>query len=473
MRRPDRDRSRPPSPRPRTLWLIPSPIMQSPFFESGFIVTWLRVIWGWLRETLLAPEQIVYTAMQVPALVGTGFTAWWIHDFARPWLTRRIEAGSAGDRGRHALLTLVSLIFPLLWLIGLGIAGSVAARFGWPNHWIRIGIHLLAAWIAVRLFAILLREPVWARAVVIAVYSIAALAILDLLDPTLAALDRLAIRFGQVRLSLLTVLKSMLYFGIALWVAVLVSRVLERRLEHLPSLTPSVRVLFGKLLTGGLIALAVVVSLASAGIDFTALALFGGALGVGLGFGLQKIISNLISGVLLLMDKSIKPGDVIQIGETYGWVASLGARYVSVETRDGTEYLIPNEEIVTQQVINWSHRNDLARLKVQVRISYDTDVRQALDLMVEGARRPARVLADPAPRALLLEFGESFLLLELRFWIRDVSNGIRNISSDVRLEIWDLFREHGIALPIPQQGIHINSLPPVVLRPGDMAHPSA
>jgi small-conductance mechanosensitive channel len=349
-------------------------------------------------------------------------------------------------------------------MAGLVIAGAGAARFGWPNHWIRLGIHLLAAWIAIRLFSLFVREPVWARAVVIAAYSIAVLAILDLLDPTLAFLDRLAINLGQMRLSLLTVLKSMFYFGIALWAAVLVSRVLEQRLQHLPSLTPSVRVLFGKLLTGGLIALAVVVSLASAGIDFTALALFGGALGVGLGFGLQKITSNLISGIMLLMDKSIKPGDVIQIGETYGWVASLGARYVSVETRDGTEYLIPNEELITHQVINWSHRNDLARLKVRVRISYDTDVRKALELMVLGAGRPARVLADPAPRALLLEFGESFLLLELRFWIRDVHNGIRNISSDVMLEIWDLFREHGITLPVPQQGIHINALPPVTVH---------
>jgi small-conductance mechanosensitive channel len=445
--------------------------MQTPFFDAGLIMAWLRTVWDWLGGELFTPTNIVHTAMQIPALVGTGFTAWWIHDFARPWLIRRIQAGATGDYGRHALLVLSSLIFPLLWIGGLVIAGIVAARFGWPNHWIRMGIHLLAAWIAIRLFALLVREPVWARALVIAAYSLAALAILDLLDPTLTLLDRLALNLGNVRLSLLTVLKSMFYFGIALWAAVLASRALERRLEQLPNLTPSVRVLFGKLLKGGLITLAVLVSLASAGIDFAALALFGGALGVGVGFGLQKIISNLIGGVLLLMDKSIKPGDVIQIGETYGWVASLGARYVSVETRDGTEYLIPNEEIITQQVINWSHRNDLARLKVQVRISYDTDVRKALELMVEGARRPARVLVDPAPRALLLEFGESFLLLELRFWIRDVYNGIRNISSDVMLEIWDLFREHGITIPMPQQGIHINTLPPLTVRLDDARPP--
>ncbi len=440
--------------------------MQPSSFDSGFIVTWLRLIWAWLRANFFTPEHIVYTAMQMPALVGTGFTAWWIYDFVHPWLSGRIQARQTDEYGRHTLLVLASLLFPLLWIAGLAIAGSVAVRFGWPSHWIRIGIHLLAAWIAIQLFAIWVREPVWARAVVIAAYSIAVLAILNLLDPTLTFLDRLAIQLGNLRLSLLTVLKSMFYFGIMLWVAVLISRALERRLQHLPNLTPSVRVLFGKLFKGGLIMLAVVVSLASSGIDFTALALFGGALGVGLGFGLQRIISNLISGVLLLMDKSIKPGDVIQIGGTYGWVASLGARYVSVETRDGTEYLIPNEEIITHQVINWSHRNDLARLKVQVRVAQDADVRKALELMAEGARRPARVLSDPAPRALLLEFGESFLLLELRFWIDDVYNGIRNISSEVMLEILDLFREHGITIPMPQQGIHINAMPPLTVNLG-------
>ncbi|MCC8998037.1 MAG: mechanosensitive ion channel, partial [Candidatus Contendobacter sp.] len=317
--------------------------MQQPFFDGDLLFAWLRTVWDWLSGDVFTPTHIVQSAMQMPALVGSGFTAWWIHDFAYPWLIRRIQNHVAGEYSRPVLLMLASLVFPLLWIAGLVIAGSVAVRFGWPNHWIWIGIHLLAAWIAIRLFSLLVREPVWARALVIAAYSLAALAILDLLDPTFALLDRLALRLGPTRLSLLTVLKSMFYFGAMLWAAMLVSRALERRLLHLPNLTPSVQVLFGKLLKGGLITMAVLVSLASSGIDFTALAVFGGALGVGLGFGLQAIISNLISGIMLLMDKSIKPGDVIQIGETYGWVASLGARYVSVETRDGTEYLIHNE----------------------------------------------------------------------------------------------------------------------------------
>lgn len=437
--------------------------MQQSLFDGERLFAGLWAAWDWLHS-LFTPMYIVQSAMQMPALVSSGFIAWWIYDFLHPWLKRRIQRRVAGDHRRSVWQTLASLIFPLLWMAGLTIAGAVAARFGWPSHWVRIGIHLLAAWITVRSFSVFVREPVWARALVIAAYSIAVLAILDLLDPTLALLDRLALNLGQTRLSLLIVLKSMFYFGVMLWAAMLASRALEQRLSHLPNLTPSVQVLFGKLLKGGLITMAVLVALAGSGIDFTALALFGGALGVGLGFGLQAIISNLISGIMLLMDKSIKPGDVIQIGETYGWVASLGARYVSVETRDGTEYLIPNTEIITRQVVNWSHRNDLARLKVQIRIAYETDVRKALDLMVQGAKRPARVLADPAPRALLLDFGQGFMLLELRFWICDVQNGIRNISSDVRLEIWDLFREHGIAIPMPQQGIHINALPPLAVH---------
>jgi small-conductance mechanosensitive channel len=169
---------------------------------------------------------------------------------------------------------------------------------------------------------------------------------------------------------------------------------------------------------------------------------------------------------MLLMDKSIKPGDIIQVGNTYGWVSSLGARYVAVETRDGTEFLIPNEDMITQQVINWSHRNDLARIKVQARISYDTDVEHALKLMVMATDKPARVLKRPAPRGLLLGFEESYMELELRFWIRDVQNGIRNVSSEVMLEIWRLFREHGIRVPMPRRELFVQSLPPVTTAAG-------
>jgi len=157
------------------------------------------------------------------------------------------------------------------------------------------------------------------------------------------------------------------------------------------------------------------------------------------------------------LDKSIKPGDVIEVGGTYGWVSSLGARYVSVETRDGTEFLIPNEDIITHQVVNWSHRSDRVRLKVPVRVPHDSDIDQALALMREAASLPRRVLAVPAPNALIMAFGETAIELELRFWIEDAHNGVHNIKSEVLYEIWRLFRQEGIQIPYPKRDLYMHS----------------
>ncbi len=437
-----------------------------PIFAGEQVLRWLENTAAWLFSEVFTSANMVYTAMQIPAVVGTGFSAWWVHDFVYPILAERIKRSSLTDYGKGVLLNLVSLIFPVLWLMGLGIAHAVAVHFGWPHDLARIAINLLAAWIAIRLASLVVRDPIWSRAVVIVAYTIAVLNILHLLEPALAVLDSLAVTMGRLRISVLTVLEWMLSFGVLLWVSMLVSAILERRIRRLPNLTPSVQVLIGKLFKATMITMAIIVSLTSIGIDFTALAVFSGALGVGIGFGLQRIASNLIGGVMLLMDKSIKPGDIIQVGNTYGWVSSLGARYVAVETRDGTEFLIPNEDMITQQVINWSHRNDLARIKVQARISYDTDVEHALKLMVMATDKPARVLKRPAPRGLLLGFEESYMELELRFWIRDVQNGIRNVSSEVMLEIWRLFREHGIRVPMPRRELFVQSLPPVTTAAG-------
>jgi small-conductance mechanosensitive channel len=203
--------------------------------------------------------------------------------------------------------------------------------------------------------------------------------------------------------------------------------------------------------------LAVVLALGSIGIDLTAFAVFSGAVGVGVGFGLQKVVSNLISGVILLLDRSIKPGDVIGIDGTYGSVIALNARYASVQTRDGKEYLIPNEDLITQQVTNWSFSDDLVRLHVKVGISYRSDPHAAIRLGLEAARDVPRVLSEPAPTCLLVEFGDSTIDLELRFWIRDPVNGITNVRSAVMLNMWDLYRQHGIELPHPQRDLTLRN----------------
>ena len=176
-----------------------------------------------------------------------------------------------------------------------------------------------------------------------------------------------------------------------------------------------------------------------------------------MGFGLQRTASNLFSGIVLLLDKSIKPGDVIAVGGTYGWVSSLGARYVAVETRDGTEFLIPNEDIITHQVLNWSHKSDRVRLKVPVRVPHNSDLDQVLALMMEAALGPPRVLAVPPPTPLIMAFAESAIELELRFWIEDAQNGVHNVKSQVLYEIWRLFQQEGIKIPYPKRDLYMRS----------------
>ena len=199
------------------------------------------------------------------------------------------------------------------------------------------------------------------------------------------------------------------------------------------------------------------VAINAVGIDLTGLAVLGGLLGVGVGFGLQKIVSNLISGVILLIDKSIKPGDIISVSGTYGWVTALGGRYVSVVTRDGVEHLIPNEILISERVENWTHTQRRTRLKVDVGVHHESDLRQVIALCEDAARATARVLPEPEPKCLFIEFGDSALKLQLRFWIGDAQNGVQNVKSDVLIEIWERFKQHGVRVPYPQRDLHIRS----------------
>ncbi|HKD76763.1 MAG TPA: mechanosensitive ion channel domain-containing protein, partial [Ktedonobacterales bacterium] len=274
---------------------------------------------------------------------------------------------------RRLAAALAPLASPIAWLALLWLSVLMALQAALAHPIMTIVVNLLTAWVVIRLSASLVRDPVWSRFVTLVVWTITALNILGLLDPAMAMLDKAAVTLGGLRISALTVVKAMLSLAVLLWVATAASRLLERRITSLPNLTPSLQVLIVKLLKISLVIIAVVVALRTVGIDLTAFAVFTGAVGVGVGFGLQKAVSNFISGLSILIDKSIKPGDVISLGDTYGWVSALGARYVSVVTRDATEYLIPNEELITERVINWSHSNAEVRLKLPVGISYGAD----------------------------------------------------------------------------------------------------
>ena len=323
---------------------------------------------------------------------------------------------------------------------------------------------LLTAWIIIRLTTVLIRDKTWSKIITLGAWIVAALNILNLLDPTVAFLDSMEIGLGDLSISALMIIKSMISLAILLWLASFSSRLLEQRIKAMPSVTPTMQVLLTKILKLALVIIAIMAAVSIVGIDLTAFAVFSGAVGVGVGLGLQKSISNLFTGILILMDKSVKPGDVIEVGETYGTINSLGGRYVSVITRDGIEHLIPNEEMVTQRVANWTRTNSNIRVRLPIGVDYSTDLPKALDLCASAATRVERVLPNPVPICLTKNFGDSSIDLELRIWINDPQNGIANVSSDIYLEIWNSFKENGIQLPFPQRDIHLKTIPQDSIR---------
>ena len=347
----------------------------------------------------------------------------------------------------------------LAWLVLQWIAIAIANSYEHPVALLNVVTSLLTAWIIIRMASLLVQNRTLSLSISIFAWLIAALNIFGLLDSTIQLLDSWSIMLGGVRVSPLFALKIVIFTWLFFWAANSISGVIERLLSRSTTLSPSIRVLTVKLTTFMLYAIAFIVATSAAGIDLTALAVFTGALGVGLGFGLQKIFSNLVSGVLLLMDKAIKPGDVISVGQnSFGWVNYLGARYVSVITRDGIEHLIPNEELIVQRVENWSYSDDKVRLRIAIGIAYDSDVRKAMQLCLDSVSTVERVLKDPEPRVQLRAFGDSSVDLELRIWIQDPVNGRANVISDVLLNVWDKFHENDIKIPFPQQDLHINTV---------------
>ncbi len=350
-----------------------------------------------------------------------------------------------GTTGSAALLT---------W-----IAHGVAARMGLEGELLRIAANLLTAWVVIRLITSLLRQTGWAKLLAAIVWFVAALAILGWLQAFLDLLNAIAFNIGDLRLSLMGFVNGILVLTIFIWLSSLLARLVDSRLVYLEGVSPAARVLIGKVLRIILYLIAVVVALTIVGVNLTALAVFSGALGIGLGFGLQKVVSNLFSGIILLLDRSLKPGDVIETSDAYGWIKHMGARYTTVATRDGKEYLIPNETLITEQVINWSYSDTAVRLKIKVGISYRSDVHKAIELMTEAALTQKRVLTDDqhTPQAHLVDFGDSSVDFELRVWVSDPQQGLVNVASKIRLAIWDLFHQNGIEFPFPQRDLHIVS----------------
>jgi small-conductance mechanosensitive channel len=325
----------------------------------------------------------------------------------------------------------------------------------WPSRSYLLGVaaSLAAAWIAIALATSLIRNEFFNRIVAVFAWTLAALSILGLLQPVRDDLDQFAVVIGGLRISALLVLKTTVLLLMALWAASAVGNFIDTRIRSVPDLTPSIKVLLGKLIRTSLITFAVLAVLSSVGIDFSALALFSGAVGVGVGFGLQKIVSNLVAGIILLADKSIKPGDVITVGDSFGWVETMGARYTSVVSRDGRECLIPNEDFVTQRVVNWSYTGTEVRFNVDFGVDVVADPHQVRRVAIEAVKNVPRVLSKPPPTCHFMAFGSKSLDFSLRFWINDPQEGATSVKSAVLFALWDALKRECIPIPPPVQDL--------------------
>jgi small-conductance mechanosensitive channel len=332
----------------------------------------------------------------------------------------------------------------------------------WPSrsYLLMVSAKLALAWIAIRLVTSTLRNPFIVRVLSISAWVVAALSIIGELDPTIDALDSVEVVLGGFRLTPLILIKLGVLLIVTLWLTNIASNVAEGWIARSSDLTPSVQVLLVKMIRLGLMITAVAVAVSAVGINLSALAIFSGAAGVGIGFGLQKIVANFISGIILLADKSVKPGDLVTIGDSTGRINEMKTRYISVAAGDGREFLIPNEDLVTQKVVNWTYTDKNTLVKVNFGTNYDADPRLVCKLAVDIAATAPRAIKSKPPNCLLTEFAEAGMKFSLTFWIAD-PDGMDNVKSEVMLALWDAFKHEGIQVPYPVREIRVRGALPV------------
>jgi small-conductance mechanosensitive channel len=389
------------------------------------------------------------------------------------------------DRTLEGALILAPLVAALATLL----AGRAAlAALATPTAVIDGAVKIVGALALLRLGVYLLRLMLgpgsWVRTrenrITFVLWVIASVALLGWLDVLEAALNRVSLLPGRTQLSLWGLLKGLVIVTAFLVVTSLIARAIERHLMRLDQLAVSTRVGVSKFAYFLLLGLGMLLGINAAGVDVTTLNVLTGAIGLGLGFGLQSVASNFVSGFVLLMDKSIKPGDVISFtgltgasAGNFGWVQELRGRYVVVRDRDGVDTLVPNQNLITSSFINWSYSDQRVRLKLPVTVSYDDDPEVALQLLLQAAENHPRILRDPPAVSRLISFEAYGMLLEVRFWIADPVNGVNNVRSDVNRAIWRIFRARGVTIPVPQQEMRILPRRPPRALPDTLAQGSS
>lgn len=396
------------------------------------------------------------------ALIGAALLlAWLFNSFIQTKLALHNPTGF-----KHvALRSSQRIIMPLSLALLFWLCSAVLEANEIPAKLLDLLLPVALALGVVRLLVYILRKafsssPLIKSAepfVVTTIWLTLVLHLLGWLAPLLKLLDALAVTFGESRISVLIVIKLILIIVLAFTVALWLAEVINQKMKNSKVISPSMQVGFSKFAKFFLITSAFLFALNAVGINLSSLAIFGGALGVGLGFGLQRIASNFISGFILVFDRSIKPGDIITVGDKFGWVEQLNARYVVLRNRQGVDTLIPNENLIITEVINWSYADPNVRLEVKIPISYQNDPEQAMALMLQCANASPRVLTTPEPTVRLMDFGENGINLQLRVWIADMENGTASVKSEISLAIWRVFKANNISMPFPQRDLHLKS----------------
>ncbi|MCC7546244.1 MAG: mechanosensitive ion channel [Burkholderiales bacterium] len=425
-----------------------------------------------LLTHLIADLQNVAVLWQIGVLALCLLGGWIVaREFTRRWTsadTKRLDGAvvmTVGGLGR--------VLLPLIALLLLLVGRALLHRHLPSTPLLDVAVPLLVSFCLVHGMVYLLRHAFspsgllryWERAIAWTVWIGLALHITGLLHPLRALLDGATLPLGARRISLLEILGGCVSVGITVVAALWLGRLMERRLQRAQGIDASLSVVFAKLTKTVLVIVAVLVALPMVGIDLTVLSVFGGALGVGIGLGLQKIAANYISGFIILLDRSIVPGALVTIDQRYGEVTRLNARYIVLRGPDGTESIIPNEIVVSSTVVNHSYSDNIVRVDLPISVSYQSDVERALLLMRDAACAHSRIMQSPPPTALLKRFGESGVDLELYGWIRDPEAGRGNLQSELYLAIWKAFQAHAIEIPFPQREVRIVGETPPAIRP--------
>ena len=357
---------------------------------------------------------------------------------------------------RHFARVMVASASTAMFAILLIATRIIMWHATWPSrsYLIMVAAKLAMAWLIIRLITSVIRNAFIVQVVSLSAWAIAALSIIGQLEPAIDALDAVSVEIGGLRLTPLLLIKLGALLILALWLTSIASNFAESRINRSSDLTPSIQVLLVKMIRMGLMMVAIVIALGAVGINLSALAVFTGAAGVGIGLGLQKIVANFISGLILLVDKSVKPGDLVTIGDSSGRISAMKTRYISVAAGDGREFLIPNEDLVTQKVVNWTYTDKNTLVKIAFGTNYDADPRLVCKLAAEIAAANPRATKGKTPNCNLTEFAEAGMKFSLTFWIAD-PDGMDNVKSEVMLSLWDAFKREGIRVPYPVREIRV------------------